>query len=73
MKYLLSETIHAQENGSRDTHFAKFLISDFLMGLTYSALSHSPKKITNMKWQSEEEVVVVEEEVTIKLLQRLSI
>ena len=30
--------IHAQENGSRGTHFAKFLISYFLKGLTYSAL-----------------------------------
>ena len=38
-KYFLSETIHAQENGSRGTHFAKFLISNFLKGLTYSALS----------------------------------
>ena len=37
-KYFLSETIHAQENGSRGTHFAKFLISNFLKGLTYSAL-----------------------------------
>ena len=38
LKYFLSETIHAQENGSRGTHFAKFLISNFLKGLTYSAL-----------------------------------
>ena len=37
LKYFLSETIHAQENGSRGTHFAKFLISNFLKGLTYSA------------------------------------
>ena len=37
-KYFLSETIHAQENGSRVTHFAKFLISNFLKSLTYSAL-----------------------------------
>ena len=36
LKYFLSETIH---NGSRGTHFAKFLISNFLKGLTYSALS----------------------------------
>ena len=34
-KYFLSETIH---NGSRGTHFAKFLISNFLQGLTYSAM-----------------------------------
>ena len=32
LKYFLSETIHAQENGSRGTHFAKFLISNFLKG-----------------------------------------
>ena len=38
LKYFLSETIHVQENGSRDTHFAKSLISNFLKGLTYSAL-----------------------------------
>ena len=36
LKYFLSETIYAQENGSRGTHFAKFLISNFLKGLTYS-------------------------------------
>ena len=36
--FFLSETIHAQENGSRGTHFAKFLISNFLKSLTYSAL-----------------------------------
>ena len=36
--YFLSETIHAKENGSRGTHFAKFLISNFLKSLTYSAL-----------------------------------
>ena len=35
----LSETIHAQENGSRGPHFAKSLNSNFLKGLTYSALS----------------------------------
>ena len=34
LKYFLSETIHAQENGSRGTHFAKFLISNFPKGLT---------------------------------------
>ena len=38
LKYFLSETIYAQENGSRDTHFAKFLIFNFLKGLTYSAV-----------------------------------
>ena len=38
LRYLLSETIQAQENGSRGTHFAKFLISNFLKGLTFSAL-----------------------------------
>ena len=38
LKYFLSETIHAQENGSTGTHFAKFLISNFPKGLTYSAL-----------------------------------
>ena len=32
LKYFLSETIQAQENGSRGTHFAKFLISNFLKG-----------------------------------------
>ena len=37
----LSETIHAQENGSRGPHFAKSLNSNFLKGLTYSALTHS--------------------------------
>ena len=35
-----SETIQAQENGSRGTHFVKFLISNFLKGLTYSAMSY---------------------------------
>ena len=34
----LSETIHGQENGSRGPHFAKSLNSNFLKGLTYSAL-----------------------------------
>ena len=38
LKYFLSETIHAHENGSRGTHFAKFLISYFLKSLTYSAV-----------------------------------
>ena len=37
--YFLSETIHPQENRSRGTHFAKFLISNFLKGLTYSAMT----------------------------------
>ena len=37
LKYFLSETIH---NGSRGTHFAKFLISNFLQGLTYSAMTY---------------------------------
>ena len=32
----LSETIHAQESGSRGPHFAKSLNSNFLKGLTYS-------------------------------------
>ena len=41
LKYFLSETIHAKENGSRGTHFAKFLISNFLKGLTYSALGQN--------------------------------
>ena len=40
LKYFLSETMHAQENGSRGTHFAKFLISNFLKGLTYSAMHY---------------------------------
>ena len=35
LKYFSYETIH---NGSRGTHFANFLISNFLKGLTYSAL-----------------------------------
>ena len=43
LKYFLSETIDAQENGSRGTHFAKFLISDFLRGLTYSAVYHDER------------------------------
>ena len=30
LKQFLSEIIHAQENGSRSTHFAKSLISNFL-------------------------------------------
>ena len=38
LKYFLSETIHTQENGSGGTYFAKFLISNFLKGLTNSAL-----------------------------------
>ena len=38
LRYFLSETIQAQENGSRGTHFAKFLISNFLKGLNYSAV-----------------------------------
>ena len=38
LKYFLSETIHAQENVSRGTHFGKFLISNFLKGLTYNAV-----------------------------------
>ena len=40
--YFLSETIHPQENRSRGTHFAKFLISNFLKGLTYSAMNRQP-------------------------------
>ena len=45
----LSETIHAQENGSRGPHFAKSLNSNFLKGLTYSAVcqaSVSPDQIS---------------------------
>ena len=38
LKYFLSETIHAQENGSRGAYFPQFLISNFLKGLTYSAM-----------------------------------
>ena len=38
LKYVLSETIHAQENGSKGTHFVKFLISNFPKSLTYSAM-----------------------------------
>ena len=41
LRYFLSETIQAQENGSRGTHVAKFLISNFLKGLTYSAMADS--------------------------------
>ena len=37
LKYFLSETIRGHEKGSRGTKFAKFLISNFLMGLTYIA------------------------------------
>ena len=40
LRYFLSETIQAQESGSRGTHFAKFLISNFHKGLTYSAVLH---------------------------------
>ena len=36
----LSETIHAQENGSRGPHFAKSLNSNFLKGLPYTALGY---------------------------------
>ena len=36
LKYFLSKTIHAQEKGSRGTNFAKFSISNFLSGLTYT-------------------------------------
>ena len=36
LRYFLSGIIQAQENESRGTHFAKFLISNFLKGLTYS-------------------------------------
>ena len=32
----LFKTIHAQENGGRGTHFANFLISNFINGLTYT-------------------------------------
>ena len=32
LKYFLSETIDAPENGSSVTHFAKFLISNFFEG-----------------------------------------
>ena len=38
LKYFLSETIQAQENGSRGTYFAKTLISNFLKSVTYGAL-----------------------------------
>ena len=38
LKYFIYETINTQENGSIGTHFAKILISNFLKGLTYSAL-----------------------------------
>ena len=43
LRYFLSETIQAQENGSRGTHFAKFLISNFPKGLPYSALKQENK------------------------------
>ena len=33
LKYSLFETIHAQENGSRGIHFAKFLISNSYSGV----------------------------------------
>ena len=35
LENIISETIHAQENGSRGTHFAIFLISK---GLNFSAM-----------------------------------
>ena len=47
LKYFLSETIHAQENGSKSTHFAKFLISNFLKGLTYSAMIYRLSNLIN--------------------------
>ena len=40
----LSETIHAQENGSRGPHFAKSLNSNFLKGLTYSAMAGGSRR-----------------------------
>ena len=46
LKYFLSETIH---NGSRGTHFAKFLISKFLKGLTYSPLLYVNEVILGKK------------------------
>ena len=39
LRFFSSETFQARDNGSRGTHFAKFLISNFLKGLTYSALA----------------------------------
>ena len=44
LKYFLSETVHAQQNGRICTHFAKFLNTKFLKGLTHSALDlHLPQ------------------------------
>ena len=38
LKYVLSESIHNRSSG---THFDKFLISNFLKGLTYSGILFS--------------------------------
>ena len=45
-KYFLSETILTTKNGGRGTHFAKFLMSPFSMGLTHSAVEKSQKNVT---------------------------
>ena len=47
LKYFLSETIHAQENGSRGTHFAKILISDIPKSLTYMVIKINVLKMSN--------------------------
>ena len=56
LKYFLSETIQAQENGSRGTSFAKFLISNFLKGLTYSALLLFVVMYYDRIWSGQERV-----------------
>ena len=43
----MKKKIHAQENGSRGTNFAKFLTSNFLKGLTYNALATKRREQTN--------------------------
>ena len=76
LRYFLSETIQAQENGSRGTHFAKFLISNFPKGLTYSAMfipSHAKYENANTHsgglFYSSSETIFV----TAKLLQKLGL
>ena len=48
--YFLSETIHAQENGSRGTHFAD---SNLFKGLTYSALDNTLLDFAYMKMSTD--------------------
>ena len=58
LKYFLSETIHAQENGSRGPHFAKSLNSNFLKGLTYSAMA-IPQKLKNPEIKITQKIAIL--------------